>query len=203
MQHRSMVYGEPLGNVELLRSASDLTVGHVSKSIALISSPCAGAHRASCLRAQDLEKAGILAMQLCEPRHASRMVAPAPQDKHSSGSESHLRCLDSSHDDHLASLVLTLVHRLMRHGCVRAHDVGTVQVGSASLADRSKSIKSELMSLVEPGCNDADGVDHCDAEESALRACISWAAGASWDGRWAIVTCSVNLTRTCSSMMRA
>ena len=44
---------------------------------------------------------------------------------------------------------LTAVRRLMeRHG-VRHADVGMLQVASESLLDRSKSIKTELMTLIE------------------------------------------------------
>ena len=68
--------------------------------------------------------------------------------------------------------------------------VGYLQVSSASLLDRSKSMKSELLLLIEPACTNNEGVDYCAPDEFVLRACIELVGGASWDGRWAIAVCA-------------
>ena len=67
-------------------------------------------------------------------------------------------------------------------------DVGTIQLGCAALLDRSKCITTGLQSLLEvEGGGDTEGVDHAGSSSaSALRACVLWAQGTSWDGRWAI-----------------
>ena len=67
------------------------------------------------------------------------------------------------------------------------------QVGSESLLDRSKSIKSHLMALFPPGCANVEGVDAyqaCYGGTAALLACTNWVGGEAWDGRWAVCVCT-------------
>ena len=89
------------------------------------------------------------------------------------------------------SIALTCVSRLLRRFHVQPTDVGMIQLGSSSLLDRSKCMKSELMGLLErAGCIDVEGTDHCDSARgsiSALLNCVRWTQGANWDGRWAVV----------------
>ena len=91
-------------------------------------------------------------------------------------------------------MALTAVHRLLRRCHVRPEDVGKLQISSASLLDRSKSMKTELMTLLEQaGGSDAEGTDLYGMSEGgtvAVHDCISWARGGSWDGRWALAVCS-------------
>ena len=87
-------------------------------------------------------------------------------------------------------MALTAVSRLLAGHNLCHEDVGMMQVGSESLLDRSKSIKSQLMMLFEPhGCSNVEGVDNynaCYGGTAALLACTNWADSAAWDGRWAI-----------------
>ena len=96
-------------------------------------------------------------------------------------------------DEDAASMALTAMHRLLRRCGVRPAEVGVLHLGP-SLLDRSKSMKTELMALVEAGdCADLEGVDHYGAPgggASALLSCVSWAQGDGWDGRWGVVVCS-------------
>ena len=70
----------------------------------------------------------------------------------------------------------------MRRWGVRSQDVGQLHVISASLLDRSKSMKTELMALIEAsGGAVAEGVDAL-SDTTALLGCVSWSQGASWDG---------------------
>ena len=67
------------------------------------------------------------------------------------------------------------------------------QVGSESLLDRSKSIKSHLMALFPPGCANVEGVDAyqaCYGGTAALFACTNWIGSEAWDGRWAVCVCT-------------
>ena len=67
------------------------------------------------------------------------------------------------------------------------------QVGSESLLDRSKSIKSHLMALFPPGCANVEGVDAyqaCYGGTAALLACTNWVGSEAWDGRWAVCVCT-------------
>ena len=67
------------------------------------------------------------------------------------------------------------------------------QVGSESLLDRSKSIKSHLMALFPPGCANVEGVDAyqaCYGGTASLLACTNWVESEAWDGRWAVCVCT-------------
>ena len=66
-------------------------------------------------------------------------------------------------------------------------------MGSESLLDRSKSIKSHLMALFPPGCANVEGVDAyqaCYGGTAALLACTNWVGSEAWDGRWAVCVCT-------------
>ena len=80
-------------------------------------------------------------------------------------------------DEDVVSMALTAVRRLMERHSVRHEDVGMLQVGSESLLDRSKSIKTHLMSLFEPhGCTNIEGVDNyhaCYGGTAALFTCTN------------------------------
>jgi 3-hydroxy-3-methylglutaryl CoA synthase len=95
-------------------------------------------------------------------------------------------------DEDATSMALTAIHRLMRRG-VRLADIGALHIASSAV-DRSKSMKTELMSLIEAvGNADLEGVDHYGAStgaSSALMSCISCAQGGAWDGRWTVAVCS-------------
>ena len=96
-------------------------------------------------------------------------------------------------DEDAVSMALTVMQRLLGHCGVQPAEVGALRVG-ATLLDRSKSMKTELMALLEAGEHaDAEGVDHACASNggpSALQSCFSWAQSESWDGRWAVAVCS-------------
>ena len=73
------------------------------------------------------------------------------------------------------------------------NSIGNTQVGSESLLDRSKSIKSHLMALFPPGCANVEGVDAyqaCYGGTAALLACTNWVGSEAWDGRWAVCVCT-------------
>ena len=91
-------------------------------------------------------------------------------------------------------MALTVVRQLLDRYELCSESVGLLEVSSESLLDRSKSMKTELMALVEAGdYADLEGVDHYGAPgggASALLSCVSWAQGDGWDGRWGVVVCS-------------
>ena len=93
-------------------------------------------------------------------------------------------------------MALTAMHRLLRRCGVRPAEVGVLHL-SPSLLDRSKSMKAELMAMVEAGSYaDLEGVDHYGASAggaSALLSCVSWAQSEIWDGRWGMAVCSNDL----------
>lgn len=75
------------------------------------------------------------------------------------------------------------------------NSVGRLDIGSESLIDRSKSMKSYVMDLFEryggakTGLGNIEGVDMynaCYGGQAAHLACLSWVESDRWDGRYAI-----------------
>ena len=94
------------------------------------------------------------------------------------------------------SLCLTVVHRLLdRHG-IKPQDIGRLEVGTETIIDKSKSVKSCLMQLFEPSGNtDVEGIDTtnaCYGGTAALFNAVSWIESSAWDGRLALVVAADN-----------
>ena len=68
-----------------------------------------------------------------------------------------------------------------------------MEVGTETIIDKSKSVKTVLMQLFEPSGNtDVEGVDTtnaCYGGTSALLNAIAWVQSPFWDGRLALVVC--------------
>ena len=96
-------------------------------------------------------------------------------------------------DEDTMSMGLTALHRLMHRFGVLPEEVGALHMGSASLLDRSKCMKTSLMSLFQSAGCDIEGVDHSAASlggVAAVNACSRWVESEGWDGRWAVAVCS-------------
>lgn len=89
------------------------------------------------------------------------------------------------------SLALTAVHNLLDKHNIDPTTIGRLEVGTETLLDKSKSVKSVLMQLFTPsGNNNIEGVDTvnaCYGGTSALFNAINWVESSAWDGRDAIV----------------
>ena len=95
-------------------------------------------------------------------------------------------------DEDAVSMALTVVRRLVEANGVDYGRVGMLQVGSESLLDRSKSIKSHLMSLFGEHTN-VEGTDcyhACYGGTAAVISCVNWVESTAYDGRWAIAVCT-------------
>ena len=100
------------------------------------------------------------------------------------------------------SLCLTVVSRLMeRHGISYA-DIGRMDVGTETIIDKSKSIKSVLMQLfVESGNTNVEGVDSinaCYGGTAALFNALNWIESSSWDGKFSYFSISFMLNYPCT-----
>lgn len=87
------------------------------------------------------------------------------------------------------SLALTATSRLLKNYNVDPNNVGRLEVGTETLLDKSKSVKSVLMQLF-PDNDDIEGVDTvnaCYGGTSAVINAVNWIESSSWDGRDAIV----------------
>lgn len=97
-------------------------------------------------------------------------------------------CLDN---EDINSICLTVLNNLMKKYSISPNEVGRLDVGTETLIDKSKSIKSTLMSLfVESGNTDIEGVDNvnaCFGGTAAIFNAVNWIESSYWDGRYAIV----------------
>lgn len=87
------------------------------------------------------------------------------------------------------SITLTCVNNLMLKNKVSKHDVGRLEVGTETVIDKSKSLKTILMMLFD-GNNDIEGVSSinaCYGGTNALFNSFNWIESQAWDGRLALV----------------
>lgn len=87
------------------------------------------------------------------------------------------------------SLGLTVVSRLLAKNNIDPASIGRLEVGTETLLDKSKSVKSVLMQLFGDN-HDIEGIDTmnaCYGGTNALFNAVNWIESSSWDGRNAIV----------------
>ncbi|XP_050429911.1 hydroxymethylglutaryl-CoA synthase 1 [Adelges cooleyi] len=89
------------------------------------------------------------------------------------------------------SLCLTAVSQLVENNGIDYTDIGRLEVGTETIIDKSKSVKSVLMKLFQPSGNfQVEGIDTtnaCYGGTAALFNALSWIESSAWDGRLAIV----------------
>lgn len=104
-------------------------------------------------------------------------------------SSTHGTSADSPLD--IYSITLTTVSSLLKKYAIDPKSIGRLEVGTETLLDKSKSVKTVLMQLFEPSQNtDIEGVDTinaCYGGTNALFNALNWVESSSWDGRDAIV----------------
>lgn len=92
------------------------------------------------------------------------------------------------------SMSLTAVTSLLEKYNVDPKQIGRLEVGSETVIDKSKSIKTFLMQIFEEcGNTDIEGVDStnaCYGGTAALFNCVNWVESSSWDGRYGLVVCT-------------
>ena len=87
------------------------------------------------------------------------------------------------------SITLTCVNNLLIKNNISRSMIGRVEVGTETILDKSKSVKTVLMTLFE-GNNDIEGVSSinaCYGGTNALFNSFNWIELQAWDGRLAIV----------------
>ncbi|KUI66606.1 Hydroxymethylglutaryl-CoA synthase [Cytospora mali] len=94
----------------------------------------------------------------------------------------------------VCSLALTAVSSLLRKYDIDPKSIGRLEVGTESIIDKAKSVKSVLTQLFEPAGNTSlegiDTINACYGGTSALFNAVNWVESRSWDGRDAIVVAS-------------
>lgn len=138
---------------------------------------------------------GILNMAVYIPRTAVSQSELEKYDNASSGKytvglgQSHMAFVTDRED--VVSLALTAVSQLVRDTEISYNDVGRLEVGTETIIDKSKSIKTSLMRLfAECGNNEVEGLDNtnaCYGGTAALFNTLAWMESSAWDGRYAVV----------------
>ncbi len=100
-----------------------------------------------------------------------------------------MACTDDRED--INSFLLTAVANLLEKYSIDPRSIGRLDVGTETIIDKSKSVKTVLMDLFAPSGNtDIEGLDSknaCYGGTAALFNAVNWIESSSWDGRNAIV----------------
>jgi len=75
---------------------------------------------------------------------------------------------------------------------IKPEQIGRLEVGTETLVDKSKSVKTTLLAHLFGGCADIEGVtstNACYGGTAALLNSIAWVESSAWDGRYAVVVC--------------
>ncbi|XP_025414651.1 hydroxymethylglutaryl-CoA synthase 1-like isoform X3 [Sipha flava] len=141
------------------------------------------------------EHVGILALELIVPSRYVNQIDLELHDgvskgKYTIGLGQERMAFCSDRED-VVSLCLTAVSSLMLRTQTSYSDIGRLEVGTETLVDKSKSIKSMLMRLFKnSNNNNVEGVDStnaCYGGTAALFNSVAWLESSAWDGRLAIV----------------
>uniref|UniRef100_A0A7N0UR94 Hydroxymethylglutaryl-CoA synthase n=2 Tax=Kalanchoe fedtschenkoi TaxID=63787 RepID=A0A7N0UR94_KALFE len=141
---------------------------------------------------------GILALQIyfpptCIPQEVLEAHDGASKGKYTIGLGQDCMAFCSEVED-VISMSLTAVSSLLEKYGVDPKQIGRLEVGSETVIDKSKSIKTFLMQIFEKtGNTDIEGVDStnaCYGGTAALFNCVNWVESSSWDGRYGLVVCT-------------
>lgn len=86
-------------------------------------------------------------------------------------------------------MALTVTHSLIEKYNIDTDSIGRLEVGTETILDKSKSVKSVLMKLFGKNSNieGVDTINACYGGTNALFNAINWVESSAWDGRDAIV----------------
>ncbi|XP_057524630.1 hydroxymethylglutaryl-CoA synthase-like [Amaranthus tricolor] len=141
---------------------------------------------------------GILAMEIyfpptCVKQEALEVHDGASKGKYTIGLGQDSMAFCTEVED-IISMSLTAVTSLLEKYNVDPKQIGRLEVGSETVLDKSKSIKTFLMQVFEEhGNTDIEGVDStnaCYGGTAALFNCVNWVESSSWDGRYGLVVCT-------------
>ncbi|XBW37961.1 hypothetical protein QEN19_003546 [Hanseniaspora menglaensis] len=89
------------------------------------------------------------------------------------------------------SMSLTVLSKLIKNNNIDVNNIGRLEVGTETLIDKSKSVKSYLSSLLGDN-HDTEGIDTinaCYGGTNALFNALNYVESQYWDGRDCIVVC--------------
>jgi len=145
-------------------------------------------------RPQDV---GVLAMEMYFPKRCIseedlEVFDGVSKGKYTIGlGQEYMACTDDRED--INSFALTVVSSLLKKYNIDPRTIGRIDVGTETIIDKSKSVKTVLMDLfASAGNTDIEGIDSknaCYGSTAAVFNAINWLESSSWDGRLAIVFC--------------
>lgn len=129
------------------------------------------------------QNVGIKALEIYVP---SRIVNQAELEKHDGVAagkytiglgQTNMAFVDDRED--IYSFALTAVSRLLKNNNIDPASIGRIEVGTETLLDKSKSVKSVLMQLFGENSNieGVDNVNACYGGTNALFNAINWVEG--------------------------
>lgn len=141
------------------------------------------------------ENVGILAMELIFPSQYVDQSELEIHDGISAGKYTigfgQKRMGFCSDREDINSLCLTVVKKIMENYNIQPSEIGRLEIGTETIIDKSKSVKTVLMQLFEPhGVTDIEGVDNtnaCYGGTAALFNSLAWIESSAWNGRYALV----------------
>ncbi|KAI9223677.1 hydroxymethylglutaryl-CoA synthase [Blastocladiella britannica] len=138
---------------------------------------------------------GVLGMDIYFPRRCIEQSELEKHDGVSAGKytiglgQTQMAFVDDRED--INSISLTVVRNLMDKYKISYQDVGRLEVGTETIIDKSKSVKTHLMDLfASHGNTQIEGIattNACYGGTSALFNAVQWIESSYWDGRYAIV----------------
>ncbi|XP_027205854.2 hydroxymethylglutaryl-CoA synthase isoform X2 [Dermatophagoides pteronyssinus] len=91
----------------------------------------------------------------------------------------------------ISSICLTVTESLLKKYKISPADIGFLMIGTETIIDKSKSIKTVLMDLFkDSGNTDIEGIhatNACYGGTASLFHAIDWIESSNWDGRYALV----------------
>ncbi|KAI0033949.1 hydroxymethylglutaryl-CoA synthase [Vararia minispora EC-137] len=171
---------------------ASLSNGHATNGHGHPTPASSAAVQQSAPRPKDI---GILGIEMHFPRRCIseeelEVFDGAAKGKYTIGlGQEYMACCDDRED--INSFALSAVQNLMEKYNVDPCSIGRLDVGTETIIDKSKSVKTELMDLfAASGNTDIEGIDSknaCYGSTAALFNAINWIESSSWDGRNAIV----------------
>ena len=96
-----------------------------------------------------------------------------------------MACINDRED--VQSISLSVVQNLLEKNQIKPSRIGRLEVGTETLIDKSKSVKTTLMELFKSSrAHDIEGVtsiNACYGSTNALFNTINWMQSNSWDGK--------------------
>lgn len=135
---------------------------------------------------------GILGIAIYVPRTYVKLPSESIQSVWNSLTDNEQNTVSITGDrEDVVSMGLTVLARLLQNYSIDPSNVGRLEVATSDLSDKSKSIKTYMMSLFkESGNYNIEGITSHASSYGAVQAfynSVAWIESRAWDGRYAIV----------------